>query len=74
MFVLLRAGLLMSRSKAGSCGRSGACRFVKEKVAAIFNRGLYDMNITILMRDINRWALSSTFVALSQHGRKAGKV
>ena len=52
MFVLLRAGLLMSRSKAGSCGRSGACRFVKEKVAAIFNRGLYDMNIRILMRDI----------------------
>ena len=42
MFVLLRAGLLMSRSKAGSCGRSGVCRFVKEKVAAIFNRGLYE--------------------------------
>ena len=26
MFVLLRAGLLMSRSKAGSCGRSGVER------------------------------------------------
>ena len=72
MFVLVRAGLLMSRSKAGSCGRSDVCRFVKEKAAAIFNRGLYEY------QDIDegycRWALSSTFVALSQHGRKAGKV